>query len=304
MDEGASAAGGLVGNLANELSEEHVWSRNVIAQRFLSDPVACGCVVIIAAYVFCAFAAPLISPYGPNAASPLLRLKGIGTPGHILGLDTQGRDVLARLIWGTKMSLITGVVPVVIGGAVAIPLGMIAARYHFLGDIIMRLMDVFFAFPMVLLAILLTTFTGPGLTNLIFALTIILVPYNTRIVFVETGAQLKREYVEAARACGSSDLTILFGEVWPHVVSATVVYSMTVIGPLIIIASGLSFLGLGIQPPTPEWGLMVSEGKSVLYKAPHLSTLPGLMIVVLTIAINLAGDALSDALDPRRRLTR
>jgi peptide/nickel transport system permease protein len=115
---------------------------------------------------------------------------------------------------------------------------------------------------------------------------------------------LKREYVEAARACGSGDFTILFGEVLPHVVSATVVYSMTVIGPLIVIASGLSFLGLGIQPPTPEWGLMVSKGKSVLYKAPHLSTLPGLMIVLLTISINLAGDALSDTLDPRRRLTR
>jgi peptide/nickel transport system permease protein len=304
MDEGASAADGLVGNLVTEASEGRVRSRSFIARRFLSDPVASGCVVIIATYVFCALAAPLIAPYAPNAASPLLRLKGIGTPAHILGLDTQGRDVLSRLIWGTRMSLITGIVPVAIGGAIAIPLGMIAARFRLLGALIMRVMDVFFAFPMVLLAILLTTFTGPGLTNLIFALTIILIPYNTRIVFVETGIQLKREYVEAARACGSSDLMILFREVLPHVVSATVVYSMTVIGPLIIIASGLSFLGLGIQPPTPEWGLMVSEGKSVLYKAPHLSTLPGLMIVVLTIAINLAGDALSDGLDPRRRLIR
>jgi peptide/nickel transport system permease protein len=304
MSRGVSEAGDKVDGFASGSVVRPVGTRHFVVRRFRSDPVAAVCVVIIGGYLVCALAAPMIAPYDPNAASPLLRLKGIGTDGHLLGLDTQGRDVLSRLVWGTRMSLVTGIVPVVIGGLVAVPLGMIAARFRLLGDVIMRLMDVFFAFPMVLLAILLTTFTGPGLTNLIFALTIILVPYNTRIVFVETGIQLKKDYVEAARACATSDLTILFVEVLPHVISATVVYSMTVIGPLIIIASGLSFLGLGIQPPTPEWGLMVSEGKSVLYKAPHLSTLPGLMIVVLTVAINLAGDALGDALDPRRRLMK
>ncbi len=270
----------------------------------LSDRLGLVGAIILFTCILIALLAPLISPYDPNDAFPLLRLKGPGTPGHLLGLDTQGRDILTRIIYGTQMSLITGITPVLIGGVISIPLGMIAAYYFRTGEVIMRIMDIFFAFPMVLLAILLTTFIGPGLVNLILALTVVLVPYNTRIVYVESKTQLNRDYVEAARATGSSDFTILFVEMLPHIISASIVYSMTVMGPLIVIASGLSFLGLGIQPPTAEWGLMVGEGRLVLHKAPYLSTLPGLMIVILVTAINLFGDSLRDSFDPRTRLLK
>ena len=270
----------------------------------LSDRLGLFGAVVLSAFILIALLAPVISPYGPNDAFPLLRLKGPGTPGHLLGLDTQGRDILTRIIYGTQMSLITGITPVLIGGLISIPLGMIAAYYIRTGEVIMRIMDICFAFPMVLLAILLTTFIGPGLVNLILALTVVLVPYNTRIVYVESKTQLNRDYVEAARASGSSDFTILFVEMLPHIISASIVYSMTVMGPLIVIASGLSFLGLGIQPPTAEWGLMVGEGRLVLHKAPYLSTLPGLMIVILVTAINLFGDSLRDSFDPRTRLLK
>lgn len=270
----------------------------------LSDRFGFAGAIVFLAFIFIALLAPVIAPYDPNDAFPLLRLKGPGTLGHLLGLDTQGRDILSRLIYGTRMSLITGIGPVVIGALIAIPLGMLAAYYDRAGQVIMRVMDVFFAFPMVLLAILLTTFIGPGLINLILSLTVVLVPYNSRIVYVESKAQMHRDYIEAVRASASSDLTILFVEMLPHIVSASIVYSMTVMGPIIVIAAGLSFLGLGIQAPTPEWGLMVGEGRIVLHKAPYLSTLPGVMVVVLVAAINLFGDSLRDSLDPRTRLTK
>lgn len=275
-----------------------VW-RGILADRW----GMAGAIIVIL-FIACALLAPLLAPYDPTVASPSLRLKGIGTPGHWLGLDTQGRDVVSRLIYGTRSSLIAGFGPVLIGSIVAVPLGMLAGYFSRVGQVIMRIMDVFFAFPMVLLAILLTTFIGPGLINLIVALTVVLVPYNTRIVYVEAQRQRDRDYIEAARASGSTSATILFSEMLPHIIAASVVYSITVLGPIIVIASGLSFLGLGVQPPTPEWGLMVSEGRVVLHRAAHLSTLPGLVIVVLVTGINLLGDSLRDSLDPKTRLMR
>ena len=173
-----------------------------------------------------------------------------------------------------------------------------------MGQVIMRVMDVFFAFPMVLLAILLAAFLGPSLFNLILALTVVLIPYNTRIVYVEALGQKELGYVEAARATATKDTKILFVEMLPHVVSASIVYSMTVVGIIVILAAGLSFLGLGVQQPTAEWGLMTSEGRLVLHRAPHVSTLPGVAIVLLVTSANLVGDSLRDALDPRTRLRR
>ena len=268
----------------------------------LSDRFALAGAIMMLFLVICAICAPWIAPYGSNEAYPVLRLKGPGTEGHLLGLDVHGRDILSRLIYGTRMSLLTGFAPVIIGAIISIPLGMIAAYYTRVGQVIMRVMDVFFAFPMVLLAILLAAFLGPSLFNLILALTIVLIPYNTRIVYVEALGQKQLGYVEAARAAATSDTKILFVEMLPHVVSASVVYSMTVVGVIVIIAAGLSFLGLGVQQPTAEWGLMTSEGRLVLHKAPHVSGLAGIAIVVLVTAANLVGDSLRDALDPRTRL--
>jgi peptide/nickel transport system permease protein len=269
-----------------------------------NDPYALAGALLILMFVICALFAPFVAPFDPNEAIPELRLQGIGTPGHILGLDAQGRDMLSRLIYGSRYSLVAGVTPVILGTLLSIPLGMIAAYYERLGYFIMRFMDILFAFPMVLLAIMLSFFMGPGIENLIVALVVVLIPYNTRVVYVQALAQKELGYIEAARASATSDAKILFVEMLPHVVSASVVYSMTIVGTIVVTAAGLSFLGLGVQPPTPEWGIMTSDGRTVLHIAPHVSTLPGIAIFLMVTGFNLLGDSLRDSLDPRTRLTR
>lgn len=296
---GKESTGGVAIAAERQRSSLYFVWRGVLSDRFamLGAIMLCG-------FVICAVFAPWISPYGANEADPFLRLRGPGTAGHILGLDNQGRDMLTRLVFGTRMSLITGFGPVLVGALISIPLGTIAAFYGNVGQLIMRVMDVFFAFPMVLLAILIAAFLGPGLINLIISLTVVLIPYNTRIVYVEALAQKSQGYVEAARAAATSEMKILFVEILPHIVSATVVYSMTIVGPIVIIAAGLSFLGLGVQQPAAEWGMMTASGRLVIHKAPHASILPGVAIFLLVTAVNLLGDSLRDSLDPRTRLQR
>ncbi len=273
-----------------------------IMQGIKRDKYALTGAAIVAIFVLLAIFAPLIAPYGPNEAFPQLRLKGIGTPGHILGLDAQGRDILSRLIYGARLTLFTGITPVFISAVISVLLGMVAAYYEWVGNIIMRIMDVFFAFPMVLLAILVTAFMGAGSGKLLMALIIVLVPYNTRVVYIEAYAQKSMAYIEAAKAAATTNFNILVRDMMPNVVAASVVYSTTQVGNIIITAAGLSFLGLGVQPPTPEWGVMTSDGRAVLAIAPHISTVPGIAITLLVVAFNLVGDSLRDALDPRTRL--
>lgn len=268
----------------------------------LGDPVARVAAGIIAIMVLAAAFAPWIAPWPPNAANPELRLMPPGTPGHLLGLDNQGRDILSRLIYGARLTLVCGIVPVLIGAAISIPLGLLGAWYPLLGGVIMRLMDVLFAFPMALLAIMLAALMGPGVANMMIALVVTLIPYNTRVVYAAACLERDQAYVEAARAMATPDLKILFIEMLPNVVAASVVYSCTIIGAVVITAAGLSFLGLGVQPPTAEWGIMTSEGRSYIFNAPHIAAIPGLSITILVMAFNLLGDSLRDSLDPRTRL--
>jgi ABC-type dipeptide/oligopeptide/nickel transport system permease subunit len=273
-----------------------VW-RGVIDDRLARIALA-----MILVFIVCAVFAPLIAPYDPTEADPALRLRPPGTEGHLLGLDNQGRDILSRLIYGARITLLAGVIPVVFGALISIPLGLIGAWYRRFGEIVMRFMDVLFAFPMVLLAVMLAALMGPGLGNMLIALVIVLVPYNTRVVYAEACQQRGQAYVEAARATATPDIKILFVEMLPNVVAASVVYSCTIVGSIVITAAGLSFLGLGIQPPAAEWGIMTSEGRTYLFVAPYISTIPGIAITLLVIAFNLLGDSLRDALDPRTRL--
>ena len=272
-----------------------------IVSRLRRDRPALVGLGIVALFFLCALLAPLLAPYDPNTSFIELRLRGILTPGHPFGIDTQGRDVLSRVIYGARVSMITGLVPVAISAVLAIPLGLVAAQFGRAGAVIMRLMDVLFAFPMVLLAILLASILGAGMFNLIIALVIVLLPFNTRVVYVEALAQRNAGYVEAAVALGTPVRRILFREMLPHVASASIVYSLTIVGTIIVTAAGLSFLGLGVQPPIADWGLMTSEGRTVLYLAPHVASIPGLAIFLLVTGFNLLGDGLRDALDPRAR---
>ncbi|MEM1345152.1 MAG: ABC transporter permease [Pseudomonadota bacterium] len=250
-----------------------------------------------------ALLAPVLALYGPNEAVPALRLAPPGTPGHPLGLDHQGRDVLSRILHGTRLTLLTGLAPVIAGALVAIPLGLVAAWYERLGMVILRAMDVLFAFPMALLAILVTASLGPGMGNLLLSLVIVLLPYNVRVVYQAAAAQKALPYVEALRASGTPVRTILFVELLPNVAPAAIVYGATVLGSIVVTAAGLSFLGLGVQPPRAEWGVMISEGRNVVFLAPHAAALPGAALTLLVIACNLVGDGLRDALDPRTRAT-
>ncbi|WP_432209972.1 ABC transporter permease [Marinobacter alkaliphilus] len=258
--------------------------------------------LILAFVIVAAIFAPWLAPFDPTVSFPRLRLQGLGTPDHILGLDHQGRDMLSRLIWGGRTTLFAGITPVVLSALFAIPLGLVAAWNDRLGSIIMRVMDVLFAFPMVLLAIMLAAFMGPGMVNMIIALTIVLLPYNTRVVYVAAQQERNSSYIEAAIAAATPTPKILFVEMLPNVVAASIVYSTTIVGNIIITAAGLSFLGLGVQAPTAEWGIITSDGRQYLFNAAHISLLPGILIMTVVIAFNLLGDTLRDALDPKTRL--
>lgn len=265
----------------------------------LADRACTTGLVMLGAIVLAAIFAPWIAPYGPDEAEPMYRLFPIGTPGHWLGLDHQGRDILSRMIWGARLTLAAGIVPVAVGAALAIPIGLAAAWYDRLGAGILRVMDVLFAFPMALLAIMVAAFLGPGVGNMMISLVIVLLPYNVRVVYQAAVEQKALPYVEALRAAGTSTPAILFTELLPNVASVAIVYSTTIVGSIVITAAGLSFLGLGVQPPGAEWGIMIAEGRAVVFVAPHVSAIPGVFLTLLVVACSLVGDGIRDALDPR-----
>ena len=281
-------------------------SRTRLAVRaFTRDRVAVAASAVLLLVTLASLLAPLLAPHSPTAGDAALRLSGIGTPGHPLGLDGQGRDVLSRLLWGGRNSLAVAVVPVLVVFPIALLAGLVAgyARGH-VGDVIMRSLDVLFAFPLVLLAIALAAVLGAGLGNVMIAIGVTLVPYMARVAYTTTVQEVGKEYVEAARASGATTKDLLLRELVPNVVSALLVYATTLCGLMIVVAAGLSFLGVGVIPPTPDWGIMTSDGASVLLEGKfHVATIPGLVILVVALSFNLIGDGLRDALDPRKQTT-
>jgi peptide/nickel transport system permease protein len=272
------------------------------ARAFARDRQAVTGLAIVAVLAGVAIAAPLVSPRDPLKAAEVERLSPIGTPGHLLGTDEQGRDILSRLIWGGRISLLVGIVPTVAAGAVALLLGLSAGyREGLVDQVIMRMLDVFFAFPLVLLAIAIVGAIGPGVGNQMFALGVVLVPYSTRVVRTATLSVKHLEFVEAARALGMDGGRIVLRHLLPNVLPPLLVYTSTLVGMMIVASAGLSFLGLGVQPPTPDWGVMVGSGRLVLYRAAHVATIPGIVIVVAALAFNFVGDGLREALNPRAR---
>lgn len=270
--------------------------------RLTRDRLVLASLLFILAVVAVSVAAPWIAPYDPNVADAALRLAPLGTPDHILGVDAQGRDILSRVIWGGRSSLLVSVLPVAAAVLLSIALGL-AAGYKGgkLAAFIMRVIDLAFAFPMVLLAIGLATAFGPGLWTVGLTIIFSATPYLTRVVYAEVRAERDKEYVEAAQALGASQFEIVFREILPNVATSVLVYGTTMIGGMIVFSAGLSFLGLGAQPPTADWGRMVSEGSKVLILgSAHVATVPALVIVAVALAFNWLGDGLRDLLDPRR----
>jgi peptide/nickel transport system permease protein len=267
---------------------------------FARDRAAVVSAIVLLAIAGAAVFAPFVSAHGPYDADNLLRFAPPGTGGYVLGTDQQGRDMIARLLWGGRVSLLVGVVPTLCASVIGLFLGMLAGYARGLVDqVIMRTLDVLFAFPMVLLAIAIAGVLTPGIGTEILSITIVLIPYVGRLARTATLGVVSMPYIEAARAAGGTPLAIMLRYVLPNVFSPIVVYATTLMGLMIVVGSGLSFLGLGVQPPTADWGAMVADGRVVLRRAPHVTVLPGVLILVVSLAFNFLGDGLRDALDPR-----
>lgn len=269
-----------------------------VGQRFMRDRVAVFAAIVILILFTMALMGPLLAPYDPFVGSIMKRLKPIGFPGHLLGTDELGRDMLTRLIVGTKLSLFMGITPVVcafmIGSVIGITAGYAGGTTN---TLIMRTIDVFYAFPSVLLAIALSGVLGAGITNSLISLTIVFIPPIARVSESVTTQIRSRDYVDAARASGANALTIVRVHVLGNVLGPIFVYATSLIAVSMILASGLSFLGLGVKPPEPEWGLMLNTLRTAIYVQPWIAALPGVMIFVTSIAFNLLSDGLRTAME-------
>ncbi len=272
------------------------WS--TVWRRFRRDPVAMIALGVIVLLILIAILAPYIAPHDPFRGMTLRRLRPPGTPGHWLGTDELGRDMLSRLIYGARLSLFMGVTPVFfalfIGSAIGITAGYVGG---WVNSILMRTIDIIFAFPSVLLAIALSGAMGAGIVNGLISLTIVFIPPIARIAESVTTSVRGLDYVEAARASGAGGISIVRKHVLGNVLGPIFVYAMSLIAVSMILASGLSFLGLGVRPPEPEWGLMLNTLRTALYTQPMLCALPGIMIFITSISFNLLTDGLRSAMD-------
>jgi len=256
------------------------------------------CAAVLLLLVASALAAPWLGLADPYKTSMLRRLYPLGSPNHLLGTDELGRDMLSRLIYGGRLSLFMGVTPVIcallIGGLLGITAGFVGGRTNMA---IMRVMDVFYAFPSVLLAISLSGAMGAGTENTLLSLTLVFIPPICRISESVTTQVRGFDFVDAARASGASALTIVRVHVLGNVLGPILVYATSLISVAIILAAGLSFLGLGVKPPEPEWGLMLNTLRQAIYVNPILAALPGVMIFITSICFNMMSDGLRAAMD-------
>jgi peptide/nickel transport system permease protein len=272
------------------------WS--TVLGRLRRDPVTLACAFILLLIFLSAIFAPLIIGADPYKTSMLHRLQAINSKDHLLGTDELGRDMIARLIYGGRLSLLMGTLPVIdallVGGLLGIVAGFVGGKLNML---IMRTVDVFYAFPSVLLAIAISGALGAGLLNSIVSLTIVFIPPVTRIAESVTTSVRNLDFVEAARASGASSWTIIRVHVLGNVLGPIFIYATGLISVAIILASGLSFLGLGVKPPEPEWGLMLNTLRQSIWINPVVAALPGAMIFVTSICFNLMSDGLRAAMD-------
>jgi peptide/nickel transport system permease protein len=268
--------------------------------RFVRDKSAVATSGLLLVIILASALAPLLTTQDPLQGNVAQRLLPLGTAGHMLGTDEQGRDMLARLLYGGRLSLVAGIVPVFIASAIGTAIGTVAAYAgRLVGAVLMRIMDVCYAFPAILLAIALVASLGAGILNSILALSIVFIPPISRVAESATRQVVVQEYVEAARVSGASGLLIIVDQLLPNVFSPIFVYASGLVGLSIVAASGLSYLGLGAAPPAPEWGAMLNSLQSSIYVQPAVVALPGLFIFVTSITFNVLSNALRDALDVR-----
>ena len=272
------------------------WSS--VRSNLRNDPVTVTFSLILLMLLLSAIFADVIAPLDPYKTSMIKRLKPVGTEGFLLGTDELGRDMLTRLIYGGRLSLLMGITPVVaalfFGGLLGLTAGFIGGKVNMS---IMRVMDVFYAFPSVLLAIAISGALGAGIFNAISSRTIVCIPPIARVTESVTTQIRALDYVEAARASGANSLTIIRVHIISNVAGPVFVYSTSLISVSIILSSGLSFLGLGTEPPQPEWGLMLNTLRQSIYVNPYVAALPGVMIFLTSLSFNMMSDGLRSAMD-------
>jgi peptide/nickel transport system permease protein len=272
-----------------------------VFRRLSRDKVAMTAAAVVGVLLILALFAPWLVPSDPYKSSMLSRLKPIGTPNFPLGTDELGRDMLSRLMIGARLSLFMGITPVLCAFAIGASLGILAGYAGGrVNTVIMRTIDVFYAFPSVLLAIALSGALGAGITNALLSLTIVFVPPIARVAESVTTQVRGRDFVEAARASGADAFTIVRVHVLGNVLGPIFVYSTSLIAVSMILASGLSFLGLGVKPPEPEWGLMLNTLRTAIYTQPWVAALPGAMIFITSISFNTLSDGLRSAMDVKQ----
>ena len=269
-------------------------------RRLSRDPVAVFAGLVILALILMAIFAPYLAPADPYRASSLRRLRPIGTAGYPLGSDDLGRDMLSRLIHGARLSLAIGIFVVALAIMAGIALGLVSGFLGGVVDIlIMRLMDILLTLPSLLLAIVVVAILGPGLMNAMLAVAVVLLPHYVRLTRAAVMAERGRDYVTAARVSGARSLRLMLSEILPNCTAPLIVQASLGVSTAILDAAALGFLGLGAQPPSPEWGTMLADAREFVLRAWWVVTLPGLMILITVLAFNLVGDGLRDALDPK-----
>jgi len=276
-------------------------------EKLFKNKTGLAGLIIITLFALAAVFAPVISPHNPIENALYDQLKPPvwdegGATKNLLGTDDLGRDILSRLIYGARVSLTLGVVSVGLALTLGTLLGALAGYYRgWLDNLIMRFMDIILAFPHILLAIVIVAYLGPGLRNAMMAIGIINIPRFARIVRASVMDEFGKDYVTAARAVGAKDGRVIFNAILPNCLAPMIVQASLGFGAAILDAAGLSFLGLGAQPPIPEWGAMIAEGRAMILRAWWVMTFPGIAILLGVLGFNLLGDGLRDALDPRLR---
>jgi peptide/nickel transport system permease protein len=273
-----------------------------VARMFRKSGSAVFGLVLVTAFGAAAVLAPLLAPHDPDTIDTARRLARPFTAGHPLGTDEFGRDLLSRLLYGARTSLVVGLAATVLAAAAGSTFGLLAGFVgRWVDQVVMRSIDTLMAFPYFLLAIAIIATLGPGLVNGMVAVAIVNIPFYGRIVRATVLAVKQTEYVEAARALGLSELRLSLSHVLRNCLAPIVVAVTLNVGGMITALAGLSFLGLGVQPPTSDWGSMLSSSRQYMNVAPHMAALPGLAIFLAVLGFNLLGDGLRDALDPRLR---
>lgn len=272
--------------------------RREVLGRFFRNKQGVGALTVILLLIFAAVAAPIITAYDPIVGNVSRRLLPIGTSGHIFGTDEQGRDMLTRLFYGGRISLVAGIVPVFVATLLGTMIGAVAGYSRgWIGAVLMRSMDMLYAFPAIILAIAVSASLGPGVRNAVIAISIVFIPPIARVAEAATRQVIVLEYIEAARLSGANTPQIILYQVLSNIFSPIFVYASGLVGLSIVIASGLSFLGLGANPPNPEWGFMLNSLRGSIYVQPWVAALPGLFIFITSVAFNVMSDAIRDAID-------